>query len=685
MPPRNNIPPSASRHSPSGIRGAGRGGIQKHRTGAPKVDKDGDLLMGAADGTDIKPSGKRRRQGNRLSMGLGPTREGGGGGSSRISLTSSPAKQAMLRGLGSQQVNMLDSRIGHVTQSSSNKGRRHATVGNSQNLLIRGLKDSKAASHRDGGLKDLVAFLERKASGLDAAPQRGVRIKKSWIEGDDTIVTASAEDATWVLKLDTFKFAGAPLTIQRQEPSSPKDHVDMSQEATKTQDRIREILNTRYDVDLKLLNLSALGKDSGLVEMGMFDAQNRISKLFPVLMVVCDRLFTSAQHKREAVVSVTLAENELDDISNVTTLAQTFPEIQNLDLSKNHIRDLQALEGWRWRFRRLQNLKIDDNPIEITSPNYKEEIARWYPSLQILNDTRIRSPDEVAIAVERAFQPHKASQISPIPIAGPDFRDVNQIAEAFLRQFFPLYDTDRIALADLFYDEQSTHSISINTSAPRAGSEATIAFSWASYIKQSRNLLKVTTINGRLSRTYQGLESIKSLWHELPHTHHPDPATQTAQYLVDCHPVLGLPDPNAALSSGVTGLILMIHGEFDEKRVADPKAAARSFSRTFVLGPGLHDTSPIRVISDALILRTWSSLASVGREEVAQSTGAGYSSRSGQEDILTQLVLHTQMTPEYATMCLAETEWDLEKALNAFEVNKAKLPPTAFVRNTQSN
>ena len=496
-------------------------------------------------------------------------------------------------------------------------------------------------------------------------------ITQSYLDGDSLIISASPDDITQILKLNGFKFAGTSLSIEAHASSTPvppvKDDASMSQEAKKTQDRIREILSTRYDGNLKLLNLSGLGQDRGLVQMGMFDAKNRISKLFPVLMVVCDRLFSSAEEKRNAIVSVTLTDNDLDTISNITTLAQTFPDLQNLDLSRNRIADLRALEGWRWKFRSLKNLKISGNPLEDIVPNYALEIAKWFPTLQVLNDVQIRSPAETAVQIRGN------DQVLPIPISGPDFRDVSQIGENFVRQFFSLYDTDRATLANLFYDEQSVYSLSINVSAPRLELQTSSSPFPQATFKQSRNLVKMKSLHGQMARLFRGVEAIKSLWTDLPPTKHPDLATQTAKYLVDCHPVSGLRDPNGMASRGVDGLTLMVHGEFEEQESPQQPKIQRSFSRVFVLGPGLPTGPLIRVISEMLVLRAWSPLAlpKIGPDA---SVVAGKSEvELKQEDILRHLVILTQMTPEYASLCLEETGWDLDQAIVAFNANKVGL------------
>lgn len=134
--------------------------------------------MNAAGGTETKPSGKGRPEGNRL-RGRGSGRVSSGSGSSRGNLSSSLAQQAIIRGLGSQQANVLESRISHISRGDGGgKGRRREAGPSDLQLRVTGMKQSKASSNPDGGLKDLLAFLERKASGLESAPRRGVRVKK---------------------------------------------------------------------------------------------------------------------------------------------------------------------------------------------------------------------------------------------------------------------------------------------------------------------------------------------------------------------------------------------------------------------------------------------------------------------------------------------------------------------------
>jgi nuclear RNA export factor len=179
---RSSTPPTGPRSSSPARRGMGRGGIQKRRTGQAKVDKDGDLVMDPVGSSDISGAGRGYSEGNRSSGGRATARGGQIAGTSRGNFSTQQAQQAIIRGLESQQANVLESRISHGTFSAhvvgSSKGARRHVDRSLPQLRIRGLRDSKAASNPDGGVKDLLNFLERKASSLDTENRKGVRIQK---------------------------------------------------------------------------------------------------------------------------------------------------------------------------------------------------------------------------------------------------------------------------------------------------------------------------------------------------------------------------------------------------------------------------------------------------------------------------------------------------------------------------
>lgn len=473
--------------------------------------------------------------------------------------------------------------------------------------------------------------------------------------------------------MNNFVFAGASLAIKACDPESPPRHTKpedkkgVSQSAQETKEKLRATLAARYDGNLKLLNLSALAQDAGLLQMGLgtFDGKTT-SKLFPALMVVADQLFKSWQEKRDAIASISLANNGLSDLSSVTSLAQTFPDIKNLDLSSNNLKDLKSISSWRWKFRNLETLVLTNNPIEIDKPDINSEIMKWFPKLLGLNYVQVRTPEEVAAAFEAVN--------TPIPISGPDFRDVSQVGENFVRQFIALYDSDRNALLASFYDSETVHSIAVNMSAPRSREHSAPVASWDAYTRHSRNLLRLNHLGPRLNRRYKGAQAIQPVWAELPATRHPDLATESAKYIVECHPLPGLADPAKQNPGGVDGLIITMHGEFEEQNISKDKAL-RSFSRTFVLGPGAPGGPPIRVVTDMLSLRAWSPLA-VASQAVApapQASPGPAVEEQQKEAMARQLMEKTGMTMEYAVLCLEQTGWQLPQAFDAFQQNRVCL------------
>lgn len=154
-------PARETRSSTTGAKSRGGGGIQKRRGGRTATDKDGDLDMGSSAGG----SGPRRAN-NRSSAGDSnnsrpqkPTKSGG-----PPTKPGSKVHQAIAR--------HLDTGDGADLVSK----RRPQSTGLVW-LSVKGLKESKAAKNEDGGLRDLLTFLERKSTTL-AGRRKTVVIKK---------------------------------------------------------------------------------------------------------------------------------------------------------------------------------------------------------------------------------------------------------------------------------------------------------------------------------------------------------------------------------------------------------------------------------------------------------------------------------------------------------------------------
>lgn len=494
-----------------------------------------------------------------------------------------------------------------------------------------------------------------------------------------------SDDAAKVQRLDKFTFAGAILHIQSHAVDPNEQNVTDVPENSVTLS-LKSVLSRRYSPDLKLLDLSNLGRDSELLNMGMFNTASRESKFFPALMKICDTIFTTPKEKEEAINSVSLAGNALTSITSVTSLAPTFPSLLNIDLSDNQLRSLQALEGWRWKFRKLDHLILSGNPLETEDPSYKDTLLKWYPALRTLNKIQVRTSDEI----------RDASKTQPsIPVLGASFRDEANIGETFVRHFFPAYDSDRPALVRGYYDAKSTFSLCVNVSAPRAPEVINEKSpSWDQYIKRSRNLLKIKHLPAMMSRIHTGVEDIQQCWVGLPNTRHPDLSTEPQKWCIECNSLPGLPDPAGQSLGGVGGLIIMVHGEFSEvEGFTQQTTNKRSFDRTFLLGPG-NGVGGVRVVCDTLVLRAyggsdaWKPTALEASSSVAAGQAVGLSvavpegfgtTAPGKSDeqlrkemAAMELSRRTGMTLEYSGLCLQESGWALEGAMIAFEKAKVR-------------
>ena len=173
--------PRASRQSgrlPQG-RLQSRGGIQKRNATPTRVDKDGDLVMSAT--TASRPSGSGSGRGASI-RGSATTRRHGtpDTSSSRVSsrpnrteIDPSAIQKAVLRGMGANETLQKGPRS--LAKISRGSGRGNEIREGLDKINVYGLKNSKAASNAEGGIKDLVVFLERKATERSNGP---IKIKK---------------------------------------------------------------------------------------------------------------------------------------------------------------------------------------------------------------------------------------------------------------------------------------------------------------------------------------------------------------------------------------------------------------------------------------------------------------------------------------------------------------------------
>lgn len=159
------------------------GGIKKRNAGGPtKTDRDGDLDMdpsAAAGGPGRGRQQQQQQTNNKSAPPTGPRRStrsapAGGRGPKPTTRAADMVKKIIEGGTGN-----LSSRIaaGIDTSTRHTRSSRPINAANTTTLQIGGLKNSKAASNEGGGLRELIIFLERKASAVGKL-NHAVRIKK---------------------------------------------------------------------------------------------------------------------------------------------------------------------------------------------------------------------------------------------------------------------------------------------------------------------------------------------------------------------------------------------------------------------------------------------------------------------------------------------------------------------------
>lgn len=272
--------------------------------------------------------------------------------------------------------------------------------------------------------------------------------------------------------------------------------------------------------------------------------------------------------------------------------------------------------------------------------------------------------------------------------------------------FFTKFDHDRDALLQTYYTPQSSFSININTSAPRIEELGKTRQFWDNYLSVSRNLTRLRGKGDMFERIQYDLPGIKEMWTKIPETRH-DIARQEL-WNFDAFPVQVRP--------GLEGMMIVVHGEFDEaSKVSDgPPVIKRSFDRSILCAP--DGMGGWKVANDMLTVRSYAGHQgwAVGQEAspaagaqvlqpapnfqtpVAVTPTLQQPPQQIQQPVVQQpvpvptaapIIAHTpeqkiqllseksRLKPEFAKMCLENSNWDLAAAWETFVSVKVCLNP----------
>lgn len=572
-------------------------------------------------------------------------------------------------------------RGGHRRGGTSPFGGGNAPFGSNSGGNTNDLVEVQIRNWKGGTKDDVINFIRRKSS---------ITLQKVWIADPVLHASVKRHEAPLMAKLSGIKFAGAYLDVQVQDTGG------VSSDTPNTIEALTNFLKSRYNPQVQMLDLTNMKGDPSLNSIGVFATASTSAKMFPALMTVASR------QQGLQVESVNLAQNNLQEVTGITTLAQTFPGLKNLSLADNNIARVSGLDSWRHKFRQLRELILTGNPITATA-TYKEDIMRMFPRLVMLDGVVVRDEsqlDKLAL---------------PVKVKHTFFEnpDVQGMSTGFLSSYFDLFDRDRSQLLQL-YDDASVFSLSVNSSAPRVlapGNQGPQA--WSAYIPLSRNMQKVTTANARMNRLSVGAGQISRAFQRIPPTKH-NLVSNPQQFSIDVWRTQGVRAPND------TGVVISIHGEYSEQ--TDRATAQRSFDRTFIVIPGPQGS--MIVASDMLTVRPWS--GSDGWKEsnntpastttntpspgpgtlpppAAPGAGAPPANNAmgnamgnampgsmgnvppelqglnpDQLMMVQNLMSATRLNARYARMCCEQANFNPAQAQALFEQSRANLPPDAF-------
>ena len=148
-----------------------RGGVRKRGQHTERVDRDGDLDMDSAG------AGRGRGRGGRRHNTPAPQANGHGNpfkDTRRNKLDLSAVQKGVFRAMGGADAGPRG-RGGSSRLGKAVAGRSHHPAKGLDQIVIRGLQQTKAAANADGGLDSLVSWLERKAT---VPGGEAVRVKK---------------------------------------------------------------------------------------------------------------------------------------------------------------------------------------------------------------------------------------------------------------------------------------------------------------------------------------------------------------------------------------------------------------------------------------------------------------------------------------------------------------------------
>lgn len=554
--------------------------------------------------------------------------------------------------------------------------------------------------------QEIVNFLSRKVR---------VGVLNSTVDPSGRLLQGQVrtkKDADDLVKCNGMRFAGQSLTIRIVDNMGMNSVSGNGGEKVSAVVLLKGVLASRYNAQIKMLDLQNIQNDPALVQNGMFQSAGIASKFFTALMKV-------AEQEKMSIDSINLSHNNLDDHSRwLNELALYFPDVKNIALTNNKITKVEFFDRLKNKFNSLRELIIQNNPV---GQNFSaiQKIITFFPRLVMIDGNQVR--DESKIASILSFPVNSKNMFF-------ENDDLSKIATSFLSSYFNFWDSNRMDLMSL-YSPQSQFSFQCDSSVITDYSSNTSGDLWNNYTPQSRNLKRVSNEKSRMARLSVGPEQIATTFKCLPRSKH-TLAENPNNYSIETisFPSLG-------------GMMITIHGDFEEtdqpeqqfQDTSAPKSfnnnnryrnnnrntvrkgvlEKRGFDRTFIVVPGPNGA--FVVASDMLCIKQfsdnkpWTKTADAGAAAIAQP-GVGVPTPVGtpinggtpipssippqngvlppdiaaklnvaQQQLVVKIMQETRLKLEFVLMLCEQSNWDYNTAGQNFVNSKAQIPPDAYV------
>ncbi|WOO82011.1 mRNA export factor mex67 [Vanrija pseudolonga] len=481
-------------------------------------------------------------------------------------------------------------------------------------------------------------------------------------------------------------------------------------------DEIKEWLKSRV-IAPGVLDMSNLPGDAWLQEKGILppghkDAPVNVGHVFWKL------ISSTLETPGNPITTLSLAKNEFNTLHQLAKLPLCLPHIRALDLSDNPIaksdelKHLQSAGEQKGKastgagsLKSLTELKLNGARFReetLLRPNgadiYQHDVLRRFPGLLILDGVqlnRIVFPLERKPVVKRTEEERKP--LAAVPFSFPfdvvnTFKETDSVEStvmSFCQIFFTLFDNNRTELVDIYHPE-ATLSIAANTLPSRSAQAADVSktrssrpapVSFEQWVNlPGRNFFRTcTTIEQRTNtlKSPMDREALLTWWKKVPRTRHP--ITDASKWSFDSW---YFDDNNDRISA-------VIQGEFEEL----PSGTYRSFTRTFILGAPPAGSAaaakqyPCIVLSDQMVVHSYlgtgsfDSKSSLVQPDIAivPPNGAVLDEAGQKALLIKQVRARTGMNDAYSEMCLAQNDWDVERAVANFQEIRGSIPADAFV------